>query len=234
MGHHVPVDQSAILQGRGTARERVAASLRADILDGRLAPGAPLRTEAVMERFGVSNSPLREAFAQLAAEGLVEVNRNRGAMVAPLTREGAADLLGVSQLLWDGAVRRIVPSLTSAQTDDLRRTDVNFQLSVRSGDLASAILDAERFQAQLLAACTSPELARTIQTGRPRVQRVVRMLATLPVMDVLAVVHSEVLAAAGTAEVDRPAQAFELLWSSLTTTLETNPGVAPQLAPAKA
>ena len=223
--------QAALVYGRGTARERVAASLRADILDGRLAPGAPLRTEAVMERFGVSNSPLREAFAQLAAEGLVEVNRNRGAMVAPLTREGAADLLNMSALLWDGAIRRIVPRLTTADSDNLKRTDVNFALSVRSGDLASAILDAEKFQAHLLGACDSPELARTIATGRPRVQRVVRMLATLPVMDVLGVVHHEVIAAAGTSKVDRPAQAFQLLWSSLTSTLETNPGVAPLLAP---
>ena len=222
--------EAVLLQGRGTARERVAASLRAEILDGRLAPGAPLRTEAVMERFGVSNSPLREAFAQLAAEGLVEVNRNRGAMVAPLTREGAADLLGVSALLWDGAIRRIVPILDPAGIDDLKRTDVNFGLSVRSGDLASAILDAEQFQAHLLASCPSAELARTIQTSRPRVQRVVRMLATLPVMDVLAVVHSEVLAAAGTPAVERPAKAFGLLWSSLTTTLENSAAMAPQFA----
>ena len=224
--------QATLLQGRGTARERVAASLRADILDGRLAPGAPLRTEAVMERFGVSNSPLREAFAQLAAEGLVEVNRNRGAVVAPLTREGAVELLGVSDLLWDGAIRRIVPALTDNDVENLKRTDVNFELSVRSGDLASAILDAERFQSQLLAACTNAELARTITTSRPRVQRVVRMLATLPVMDVLGVVHAEVLAAAGTEEVERPATAFHLLWTSLGTTLETNPAVAPLLAPA--
>ncbi len=150
----------------------------------------------------------------------------------PLTREGAADLLGVSELLWDGAIRRIVPALTAQDVDNLKRTDVNFQLSVRSGDLASAILDAERFQTHLLGACTSAELTRTITTGRPRVQRVVRMLATLPVMDVLAVVHSEVLAAAGTDSVERPVEAFHLLWSSLVTTLETNPGVAPGLAPA--
>jgi len=184
-----------------------------------------------MERFGVSNSPLREAFAQLAAEGLVEVNRNRGAMVAPLTREGAADLLHVSSLLWDGAVRRIVPTLTPAAVAGLKRIDVDFSLSVRSGDLASAILDNENFQAHLLAECNSPELVRTIQTSRPRVQRVVRMLATLRVMDVLAVVHAEVLAAAGTPDVARPCEAFRLLWAELTTTLETSPAAAPAFTP---
>jgi DNA-binding GntR family transcriptional regulator len=219
--------QATLEQGRGTARARVAASLRADILEGRLAPGAPLRTEAVMERFGVSNSPLREAFAQLAAEGLVEVNRNRGAMVAPLTREGAADLLRVSDLVWDGALRWIVPGLTPAHVEGLKRTDVNFGLAVRSGDLSSAILDAERFQQQLLESCDSPELVRMIETSRPRVLRVFRMLASLPVMDVITACHAEVLAAAGTTEVDRSAEAFHLLWSELGSTLQRSPGLLP-------
>jgi DNA-binding GntR family transcriptional regulator len=43
----------------GALRERIVDRLRADIIEGRLAPGTPLRTEEVMERFGVSNSPLR-------------------------------------------------------------------------------------------------------------------------------------------------------------------------------
>ena len=47
-----------------------------------------------MQRFGVSNSPLREAFAQLASEGLVVVQRNRGAIVAPLDRTHAPTCSG--------------------------------------------------------------------------------------------------------------------------------------------
>jgi DNA-binding GntR family transcriptional regulator len=211
----------------GTTRERVAASLRADILDGRLAPGTPLRTEAVMARFGVSNSPLREAFAQLAAEGLVEVNRNRGAIVAPLTRESASDLLEVTALLWEGALRRVLPPLTPTTIATLARIDVDFQLAVRSGDLASAIIDSERFQDYLLDQCDSPELVRTIRTGRPRVLRIVRMLATLPVIDVIAVVHTETLAAAGSNDLDRPLTAYGLLWSTLDTTLAAKVGLTP-------
>ena len=70
--------RAAPTAGRGMTRERVAATLRAEILDGRLAPGVQLRTESVTVRLGVSNSPLREAFVQLQAEGLVEVTPNRG------------------------------------------------------------------------------------------------------------------------------------------------------------
>ena len=97
--------------GRGTTRDRVAAVLRSDILDGRLAPGVTLRTEAVTARLGVSNSPLREAFVQLEAEGLVEVTPNRGVVVAPLTRDGAADVIRIATLLWDAGLRWIVPTL---------------------------------------------------------------------------------------------------------------------------
>jgi DNA-binding GntR family transcriptional regulator len=75
----------------GALRQHVVDQLRDEIVSGELAPGTPIRTEAVMERFGVSNSPLREAFAQLAVEGLIEVYRNKGAVVSPLTRDGSAD-----------------------------------------------------------------------------------------------------------------------------------------------
>ena len=209
--------------GRGTARERVAALLRAEILAGRLAPGAPLRTEAVMERFGVSNSPLREAFAQLAAEGLVEVNRNRGAMVAPLTHDGAVDLVRAGTLVWSAALEWMVPRLQPGDVDDLRRTDVNFGLAVRSGDLASAILDGERFQQQLLDSCDSPELTRTIAGGRPRMQRVVRMLATLPVMTVLGEFHAAVLDAAGTPDPAPAVAAFRRVGDELVAALDRSP-----------
>ena len=100
---------SMITREHGALREQVVAALRAEIIDGRLAPGEPLRTEVVMQRFGVSNSPLREAFAQLASEGLVVVQRNRGAQVAPLTREAAADVFRVGGLLLEYVLRWGLP-----------------------------------------------------------------------------------------------------------------------------
>jgi DNA-binding GntR family transcriptional regulator len=207
----------------------VADSLRADILDGRLAPGTPLRTEAVMARFGVSNSPLREAFAQLAAEGLVEVNRNRGAIVAPLTREGAIDLLEVTAVLWEGAVRRALPRLTADDIALLHRIDLDFRLAVRSGDFGSAVLDSERFSHHLLAACDSAEYVRMIKVSRPRVLRVVRMLATGPIIDVIAVVQTEILAAAGSRDFAPALSSLKLQWAAFVATLERLPAIAPQL-----
>jgi GntR family transcriptional regulator, transcriptional repressor for pyruvate dehydrogenase complex len=54
-----------------------------DIETGALPPGGRFPTEkAVTERFGVSRTVVREAFARLAAQGLLESRRGSGAYVA--------------------------------------------------------------------------------------------------------------------------------------------------------
>src|SRR5262249_48340608 len=58
--------------------------LRAAILEGRLAPGAPLREVELTASYGVSRHSLRAALRRLADEGLVRVEPHRGARVASL------------------------------------------------------------------------------------------------------------------------------------------------------
>lgn len=59
----------------------LAERLREMIIEGELAPGARLNERVLCERLGVSRTPLREAFRVLAAEGLVDLQPNRGAQV---------------------------------------------------------------------------------------------------------------------------------------------------------
>jgi DNA-binding GntR family transcriptional regulator len=66
----------------------VAERLRDEIMSGRLAPGTPLRQKEVSERFGVSTTPVREAFAALQREGLLIGDPHRGVVVfRPSTRD---------------------------------------------------------------------------------------------------------------------------------------------------
>ncbi len=69
-----------------TSSERVVASVREMILDGRLAAGARLGEVELADRLGVSRTPVREALTRLGAEGLVELTPNRGARVATWSR----------------------------------------------------------------------------------------------------------------------------------------------------
>jgi DNA-binding GntR family transcriptional regulator len=59
----------------------VAAELRRQIQDGELEPGARLRQVETAEQMGVSTTPVREAFAALAREGLVRQDPHRGTVV---------------------------------------------------------------------------------------------------------------------------------------------------------
>ena len=80
-------------------REQVTDILRADIVAGKLEPGARLVEMTLCTRFGVSRPVVREALRQLAAEGLVESIPNHGTVVTQLTLEDARDLYEVRAAL---------------------------------------------------------------------------------------------------------------------------------------
>lgn len=69
---------------RGEQTPRLREALEEDIISGRLRPGQRLDEAGMAERFGVSRTPIREAFNQLAASGLVEIKPRRGAFVVLL------------------------------------------------------------------------------------------------------------------------------------------------------
>lgn len=76
-----------------TLNASALAQLRADIIACRLMPNQRLRVEALRERYGMGTSPIREALMRLEAEGLVELEQNKGFRVSEVSRENLADLM---------------------------------------------------------------------------------------------------------------------------------------------
>lgn len=66
---------------RRTKADIVYEALQNAIMSGVVEAGEHLRQEEVAERFGVSQTPVREAFRRLETEGLVEHAPNRGVVV---------------------------------------------------------------------------------------------------------------------------------------------------------
>jgi len=92
--------------------------IRTAILDGRLKPGHKLGAEEMATEYGMSRTPIREAFRVLASEGLVELNAGRGARVTEWTPEeldhvfetrmrleGMAASLAADRVTWDEVER---------------------------------------------------------------------------------------------------------------------------------
>lgn len=76
-----------------TLNAEVFRRLRDDIVACRLMPEERLRVEALRERYGFGGSPIREALMRLQAEGLVELEQNKGFRVARVSRDSLLDLM---------------------------------------------------------------------------------------------------------------------------------------------
>jgi GntR family transcriptional repressor for pyruvate dehydrogenase complex len=82
----------------GPAHEQVAAHIRAQIISGRLAPGARLPNEVELaETFGVSRTTIREALGGLVGQGLIVKTRGLtgGSYVAEPSIDQLAETLQV-------------------------------------------------------------------------------------------------------------------------------------------
>jgi DNA-binding GntR family transcriptional regulator len=92
----VPMTAEVISIPRAALHEQVAQRLRPMLVEGRIAPGAKLNERELAELLHVSRTPLREAIKMLAAEGLVELVPNRGAIAVSLNE---ADVLNTFEVM---------------------------------------------------------------------------------------------------------------------------------------
>src|SRR5512134_1345356 len=98
----------------------ICRALRRAIIEQALEPGAKLPEDALGERFGVSRTIARQALGQLAAEGLVELRRNRIAVVATPSWQEARTTFDVRMELERLVVRQLAGHLSKAQLTELK------------------------------------------------------------------------------------------------------------------
>lgn len=114
---------------RLTTSEAVAQQLRAEIQRSVITSGTRLRQGEVATRFGVSTTPVREAFALLQADGLVRIDAHRGAVVSSPSADDVRESYQIREALEMLAISSAIhnftlESLTKLQTliDEMRRT----------------------------------------------------------------------------------------------------------------
>lgn len=101
-----------------TKNNLVSEALRTAIIRNELKPGDRLREEEWAARLGVSPTPVREAFRELQAQGLVEILPHRGARVALHSHEELLDIFTIRSLLEPLATRLAIERSTP---DELQR-----------------------------------------------------------------------------------------------------------------
>jgi DNA-binding GntR family transcriptional regulator len=123
------------------ASSRIAQALRDDILNGSIAPGQRLRQEDIAERLGGSRLPVREALRILAAEGLVQIEPNKGARVPLLDPDEVVTLYRMRERLEPLALTESMANLGSAEMAEISKIQHRIEQGVEVSDFL--ILDRE-------------------------------------------------------------------------------------------
>lgn len=186
----------------------VATRLRAAILNGKFAPGERLREEALARALGVSRGPVREALAELERQGLVVINRNRGAVVAQLSRDDLEELYTLRLAIEELAIRRAAEAADPTTTEQMRALIDGMREAIGRGitEQQAAELDLD-FHDLIYEAASHRRLKDTWTNMRPQIHVLLlnRNVADIDFREMLVTSHEDLLVGIERADPDHAA-----------------------------
>jgi DNA-binding GntR family transcriptional regulator len=156
---------------RSLLRDRAYRILRDAIVTGELSPGAVIRDVDLAERVGLSRTPVREALARLADDGLVETKPHSWTRVTPLRLREVRDGLVVVRAMHELAVRLAVPLMTERHHDLMRAANKRFAAALDAADVQAAMDADDALHGEPVAVLGNRVLAATIDRQLPLIRR---------------------------------------------------------------
>jgi DNA-binding GntR family transcriptional regulator len=158
------------------ASEVILTFIRDSIVDGSLDEGEPIRQDEVARLFNVSKIPVREALKRLEAEGLVEFEKNKGAVVTTVSEPEIVQIFEVRSILESNAIKLSIPFMTEATFDKALAYCNAF---ARETNVARWAELNWQFHSCLYADAQRPFLVSTIRSINDRLERYLRIQLTL-------------------------------------------------------
>ena len=150
--------------------EQVAQRLRQMLVENQISPGAKLNERELSGVLKVSRTPLREAIKRLAAEGLVELLPNRGAIAVELTEADVLDsfevMAGLEAMSGELAAQRI----TDAELAEIRAMHFEMLAAYTRRDLSAYYQLNSRIHRAINAAAKNGVLTVTYNQLNARLQ----------------------------------------------------------------
>lgn len=144
--------------------------IREMIVKSELGPGARLHEQALSEALGISRTPVREAIWALAAEGLVEVLSNKGAVVREMTVDEVLDTFQVIGALDSLVGDLAVANMTPQDLADLEDMHDRMRSRFEAKDLFGYFKANQEIHRKLVAISGNATLQRQLQGLNAQVQ----------------------------------------------------------------
>jgi DNA-binding GntR family transcriptional regulator len=155
---------------RAALHEQAATRLRQMLIENRIPPGAKLNERELADVLQVSRTPLREAIKMLAAEGLVELLPNRGAIAVALDEEDVNNtfevMAGLEALSGELASKRI----TDDELAEIKAMQFEMMAAYTRRDLSAYYRLNARIHNAINAAAKNPVLTTTYNQVNARLQ----------------------------------------------------------------
>jgi DNA-binding GntR family transcriptional regulator len=198
--------------------------LRDAIVNGELSPGAVIRDAELAERVGLSRTPVREALARLADEGLVETKPHAWTRVAPLSLREVRDALVVVRAMHELAVRLAVPVMTDKHHEVMRAANHRFAAAVEAGDVEGAVDADDVLHDVPVAVVGNRALAATIERQLPLIRRLERLRFGSLLGRSSVARHDQLIEACEDRDVDTAVAITTRIWTNLLELLESEGG----------
>lgn len=206
---------------RRLLRDEAYAVLLDAIVGGALRPGQIIRDAELAAQVGLSRTPVREALARLADEGLVESKPNAYTRVTPLNRRDCQEAFVMLRALHVLAVREALPRMTAPDVARMRAANAAFAAALDARDVEAALAADDDVHAVVVEAARNRTLAATLERLAPRIRRLERLrFASLPARESVEV-HEHIAQACADRDPDRAAQLVHDNWDSLGRLIES-------------
>ena len=150
--------------------DQVGSRLRTMLVEGHIAPGAKLNERELCLQLRVSRTPLREAIKLLAAEGLVDLLPNRGAVAVKLTEADVLNTFEVLAMLEGMSGELAAKRITDEELAEVRALHYEMMACFARRDLSGYYRLNARIHTAINEAAGNPVLASTYRSINARVQ----------------------------------------------------------------
>lgn len=125
---------------KGSISSSVYSDIKENILSGAIAPGAHLLETQIAEQMGISRAPVREAFLQLEADGLVEARVNQGTFVRVLSNDDVWEIYTARSLIEGYAASLAAERATPEDIERLRQLLNDVLDTAKKGDYQATVV----------------------------------------------------------------------------------------------